>query len=180
MATPETASETTALPASTIFSEEYYPFLLSPFGLFGFFFFSLIFALHLLSHIHSLVLYHKKAATLYFLFPAIQAPVRTQVYRHSWFPVSVLHAPLSLLPSTYKNLASCFANLNKHWALSTAAREALSPVDLCLPVVKPTFISKPVFHWRLLLSMELEFHADSRVNLEAIIRENSCYSLLSS
>lgn len=28
--------------------------------------------------------------------------------------------------------------------------------------------------------MKLEFHADSRVNLEAIIRENSCYSLLSS
>lgn len=41
------------------FSEECYLFLLSPFELFGLFFFSFIFTLCLLSHSHFLVLYHK-------------------------------------------------------------------------------------------------------------------------
>lgn len=77
------------------FSEECYLFLLSPFELFGLFFFSFIFALRLLSHSYFLVLCHKKAATLYFLFLTIQAPACTQVYLHPWFPVSVLHASLS-------------------------------------------------------------------------------------
>lgn len=87
------------------FSEECYPFLLSPFGLFDLFFFSFIFALHLFSRIHFLVLYRKKAATLYFLFLTIQAPTCTRVYFHPWFPLSVLHASLCLQRSSYRSLS---------------------------------------------------------------------------
>lgn len=104
------------IASSYSFSEEYYLFHLSPFGLFVLFLFSFVFALHLFSR-HFLVLYHKKTATLYLLI-AIQAPACTQAYLHPWFPISVLYASFSSLLHTKICSAAFHVSVSTmHWAL---------------------------------------------------------------
>lgn len=131
----------------------------------GLFFFSFIFTLHLLSqssavgpvlqedcHLELLICIHAVSC----LFPNL-------------IPASVLNissscsSSLSSLLHTKKYPVALQVSVStENWAL--LLEEALSPLDLCLSVDYPKFIREPLFHWRLLLGIELQFHADSLVN----------------